>query len=238
MSRCRGVTRCRHQNRPATRATTTTGTLMMKTDPTRSARAGSRRSTGPSATATPATADHSAMAMARSRASVKTLVRIDSVAGMISAAPMPITARAATSAFDATGERRHRRRRRRRSTRPMLSAPLRPKRSPRLPAVSNRPANTSVYESTTHCSWLMLVPRSRTSVGSATLTIVLSITITNKLRHSTARVSQRRRCTGSSTGTSPGVGGGVGGGEVGGESTMSRVSAMGNSWSGDGVMTA
>ena len=39
----------------------------------------------------------------------------------------------------------------------------------------------------------MLVPRSRTRVGSATLTIVLSITITRRLTHSTARVSQRRR---------------------------------------------
>ena len=38
----------------------------------------------------------------------------------------------------------------------------------------------------------MLVPRSRTRVGSATLTIVLSITITSRLTQSTARVSQRR----------------------------------------------
>ena len=53
--------------------------------------------TGPSATAMPATPDQRPMASARSRASVNTLVRIDSVAGMISAAPMPMTARAAMS---------------------------------------------------------------------------------------------------------------------------------------------
>src|SRR3954466_13286679 len=38
----------------------------------------------------------------------------------------------------------------------------------------------------------MLVPRSRTSVGRATLTIVLSRTITRRLTQRTARVSQRR----------------------------------------------
>ena len=41
------------------------------------------------------------IAMARSRASVKTLVRSDSVAGMMSAAPTPITARAAIELTDA-----------------------------------------------------------------------------------------------------------------------------------------
>ena len=53
--------------------------------------------TGPSATATPATPDQMPIAIARSRAFVNTLVRIESVAGMISAAPTPITARAVMS---------------------------------------------------------------------------------------------------------------------------------------------
>ena len=73
------------------------------------------------------------MARARSFGSVKTLVRIDSVAGMISAAPMPMNARVAMSG----GGRRRRRPTASEPTpkmaRPMLSAPLRPKRSPRLP---------------------------------------------------------------------------------------------------------
>ena len=67
--------------------------------------------TGPSATATPATPDQRPIASARSRVSVNTLVRIDSVAGMISAAPMPMTARAAISARHAVGERGRGRRR-------------------------------------------------------------------------------------------------------------------------------
>jgi hypothetical protein len=131
------------------------------------------------------------MAIARSRESVKTLVRIDSVAGMMSAAPTPMTARAPTSwptpfenaaTADATAK----------ITRPIVSAPRRPKRSPSAPAVSSRPANTSVYASTTHCRPLVLVPSSRSSVGSATLTIVLSITITSRLTQSTASVIHRR----------------------------------------------
>ena len=47
------------------------------------------------ATATPAVADQRAMACARSRRSVNTLVMIDRVAGMISAAPTPMIARVA-----------------------------------------------------------------------------------------------------------------------------------------------
>src|SRR3954467_13282778 len=39
----------------------------------------------------------------------------------------------------------------------------------------------------------MLVPRSRTRGGSATLTMGLSIRMTRRLTHSTTRVSQRRR---------------------------------------------
>ena len=84
-----------------------------------------------------------AMARARSAGTVKTLVTIDRVAGMINAPPMPITQRVAMSwpALPAVAD----------STepmpkisRPMLSAPLRPKRSPSDPAVSSRPAKTSV----------------------------------------------------------------------------------------------
>ncbi len=47
----------------------------------------------------PATPDQMPIAIARSRGSVKTLVMIERVAGMMSAAPRPITARAPTSSF-------------------------------------------------------------------------------------------------------------------------------------------
>ena len=54
--------------------------------------------------------------------------------------------------------------------------------------MSSRPANTSVYESTIHCSWLFVASRSRTIVGMATLRIVLSSTITSRLKQRTARI--------------------------------------------------
>ena len=53
--------------------------------------------TGPIATPRPLTADHRPMALARSCGSVKTLLMTDSVDGMMNAAAMPITARAAIS---------------------------------------------------------------------------------------------------------------------------------------------
>ena len=84
-----------------------------------------------------------AMARARSLGMVKTLVTIDNVAGMISAAPIPITQRVRMSALalptvaDSTEPAP-------KISSPMLSAPLRPKRSPSDPAVRRRPANTRV----------------------------------------------------------------------------------------------
>ena len=54
--------------------------------------------TGPSATPSPAVAAQMPIAVARSRSSVNTLTRSESVAGMMNAAPAPITARAAISA--------------------------------------------------------------------------------------------------------------------------------------------
>ncbi len=75
---------------------------------------------------------------------------------------------------------------------PPCSIRRRPNRSPRWPPSSSRPAKTSVYASTTHCSWLVVADRSRLIVGRATLTIVLS-TLTNSTdRQRTPRIHQRR----------------------------------------------
>ena len=91
----------------------TIGTFTMNTEPHQKWSSRKPPVTGPSATAMPATPDHSPMASARSRASVNTLVRIERVAGMISAAPMPMTARAAMSGVtppaNAAAADRHRR---------------------------------------------------------------------------------------------------------------------------------
>ena len=88
----------------------------------------------------PETPAHTPMALARSRP-VKVLVRIDSVVGKMNAAPMPMSPRATISisgvvANDASPENPPK------SSRPNVSAPLRPYLSPSAPAVSNRLANT------------------------------------------------------------------------------------------------
>ena len=116
---------------------------------------------------------------------------IESVAGMISAPPMPMNARVAISceALPASADASEPSPK---SAKPACSAPRRPNRSPMLPMVSSRPANTSVYESMIHCTWLLEASRSRTIVGTATLRIELSSTITSRLKHSTARISHRR----------------------------------------------
>ena len=128
---------------------------------------------GPSAMATPALAPHRPMARARSARPVKTLVISESVAGKIMAAPSPITALAPMSwaglvvkppmtlAVPKTAS-------------PASSIPLRPARSDSAPEVSSKAAKTRLYASTTHCNWLVVAPSSRTRVGSATLTSVVS----------------------------------------------------------------
>ena len=96
---------------------------------------------GPSAMPSPATAAQAAIAFGRSSAG-KMFVRIDSVVGMIPAAPRPISAREAISIV-ASPERDAMVDPSPNTINPEMSARLRPKRSPRLPAASRRPANTS-----------------------------------------------------------------------------------------------
>jgi hypothetical protein len=96
---------------------------------------------GPTAMPSPETAAHTAIALGRSLDG-KMFVRIESVVGMIPAAPRPITARDAISAL-ALSEIEARKEPMPNVTRPATSAFLRPKRSPRLPAASRRPAKTS-----------------------------------------------------------------------------------------------
>ena len=128
---------------PAMIPTTITGTFTKKIEPQEKCSSRMPPITGPSAPLAPATAAQRPIARARSRGSAKMLVSRERVAGMISAAPMPMNARvkisvlaspAKADAIDPTPK----------MARPTISAPLRPKRSPRLPIVSRRPANTSV----------------------------------------------------------------------------------------------
>src|SRR5882757_2073635 len=123
--------------------TATTGTLTRKIEPHQKCCSRNPPVNGPMATPSPDTPAQMAIARARSAASVNTLVRIDSVAGMMNAAPRPWTPRIRINGFglcicehakDPT---------------PKISSPpirhgLRPSRSPVLPATSRNPANTIV----------------------------------------------------------------------------------------------
>ena len=116
------------------------GTLMKKTEPHQKCSSRRPEVIGPSAPPTPANAAHTAIAFGRSW-NGKLFMMIDRVAGMMNAAPTPITARAAiscvgSSAKLATSAAPPN------TTRPNCSAPLRPKRSPRAPAGSSMPAKT------------------------------------------------------------------------------------------------
>ena len=124
-------------------AATRSGTLIQNTDDHEKLRMSIPPTIGPSAMPRPLAAVQTAMALARSRGSPNTLTRIDSVVGMISAPPRPITPRPTISAVvdvavaDTTDPAR-------KVARPAASACRRPNRSPRLPAVSRRPAKTIV----------------------------------------------------------------------------------------------
>ena len=142
--------------------------------------------------AAPPAAMPAQMAMARARSwAGKTLVRIDSVAGMTKAPPRPITDRPAITAHVAS-PRAARSEPDRKISRPICRAPLRPKRSPREPPVKRKPAKTRLYASTIHCSSLVLAPSSLESVGMATFSAVLPMMTIIKLVQRTARIHQRR----------------------------------------------
>ena len=125
---------------PATRPTITIGTLMRNTELHEKCSTRNPPSSGPSTAAMPAVADHRPIALPRSSTG-KTMVMIDSVAGMMKAPPTPMNARVAISWVElsdiaASSDPRPN------TTRPNCSAPTRPKRSPSAPAVRSRPANT------------------------------------------------------------------------------------------------
>jgi len=126
----------------STSATQTIGTFTRKIEPHQKWARRMPPMIGPSPIPIPLTPAQIPIARPRSFGSVKMLVMIDNVAGMMNAAPIPMNAREMTSCVtpfenaalvDATAN----------ITRPIIRAPLRPNRSPRLPAVSSRPANTS-----------------------------------------------------------------------------------------------
>ena len=118
-----------------------TGAIAMKMLPHEKFCSSQPPTIGPIAMATPAIAPQRPIARARSRRSVNTLVRSESVAGNVIAAPRPIAALAAMSCATvvvnppirlATPT----------TVRPASSMPFRPNRSERLPKVSSSAAKT------------------------------------------------------------------------------------------------
>jgi hypothetical protein len=126
----------------ASRAAATIGTLMRKTAVQSNCSRRPPPAAGPMPTPMPATAAQMPIAFGRSSAG-KTLVRIERVVGMISAPPIPISARVAISMLadsanaDASEALP-------KISSPATSAPRRLKRSPRAPMVRRSPAKTSV----------------------------------------------------------------------------------------------
>ncbi len=119
------------------------GMLTQKTELHEKWRSSRPPTNGPATMPTPEKAAQMPIALPRSRGSRNTLVRIDSVDGMIIAPPMPMKARvrirpSAVLCIAEAAEPMPNR------TMPIVSRRLRPKRSPRLPVVSSRPANTIV----------------------------------------------------------------------------------------------
>jgi hypothetical protein len=103
---------------------------------------------------------------------------------MMSAAPIPITARAAIScagepdwlATTAITPK---------ITRPTSSAHLRPKRSPSAPAGNSTPAKTSAYDSMIHSDSVEFAPNCLMIVGIATLSELTATTMVTRLMHNT-----------------------------------------------------
>ena len=89
----------------------------------------------------PVVPDQMPIARARRSSSVNTFVRIDSVDGMMPAAPTPMNARAAMSA-PGLPEKAEVAEAAANSVRPSMNTHLRPRRSPRLPTARRSPANT------------------------------------------------------------------------------------------------
>lgn len=126
--------------RAARTASATTGTLMKKIECQEKWSISTPPSTGLPTRPSIDTEPHAAIALGRSSSS-KTVMRIDSVEGMISAPPTPMATRAAmtspgfvqkVAASDAAPK----------SSSPMIMIFRRPNRSPRLPEVSRSPAKT------------------------------------------------------------------------------------------------
>src|SRR5690606_38716760 len=112
---------------------------------------------------------------------------IESVNGMMNAAPIPCAARAAISQ-PVEGTNAARADVAVKTARPSMKNRLRPNRSPRPPAVICRDAKTSTYADMIHCSCAVVGEKSSEMVGNAMLTIRLSRTAMKRATQQIARM--------------------------------------------------
>ncbi len=171
-------------------ATTAIGTLSRKIDCHDTCSTRKPPTTGPIASAIALTPAQVPIALPRSFGG-NAFVMIDSVAGIISAAPTPCAARPTTSHV-AVCEKAMKRLDAPKIATPIRNQRRRPKMSPRRPPVTSRTAKVSVYALTVHSRFAVETPRSRWIDGSATFTTVLSSMIMNSAKHIAPSVHQRR----------------------------------------------
>ena len=128
--------------RSAPRAPTpATGTLIRKTEPHQKWESNHPPAIGPMAIPRPVVPDQIPMARACSEGSRNTSVMIDSVAGMMQAAPTPMIARAEINVVTES-EKAEYAEPNAKMISPARRSRLRPKRSPTLPAMRSKPAKT------------------------------------------------------------------------------------------------
>ena len=148
-------------------------------------------SSTPTAPPAPETAPQTASALLRSSPSANVVERIESAAGAIIAPPRPCTARAAISrllvlakphASDATVK----------SARPIMKSLPAAEEVGTRPPSSRKPPNVRAYALATHCRLESVKCRSRSIVGSATLTIDTSMMSMNCVAVRRISAIQRR----------------------------------------------
>lgn len=165
---------------------------MKNTDPHQKACSSNPPAMTPSAPPAPAKPAQMAIALPRS-ALENTAVMIESVAGIVRAAPTPMIEREAMrlSGVPACVANRAPAAK---SVRPTSSARLRPKRSPSAPAGSSSPAKTKAYEATIHNSSVFEGDRASRMLGRARFRELTPATTRMRLMHITPRMTQRRGC--------------------------------------------
>src|SRR5215217_4258846 len=181
------------QRRPSGAANSTKGTLTRNTQRQPATSTSTPPTTGPRASPSPPTADQIPTAFGRSSGGNST-ARSDSAGGSTQDAATPMSTRAAITSptvcdaavsTDAAAK----------PTNPDTNTRRRPNRSASPLPTSNSPASETRNASSTHCNSPIPASRSFDMSGSATFTIVMSITLMNIATQMTPRPHQRLSST-------------------------------------------